>query len=179
MKTARCAPTTSAFFLGVACLTLALSSCENAKTGPTDPTGPPAPPRSGPVPNIGGTWTGTMKSGNRPTRPITIAIDQPAGGRSVTGTLKTTNCSQGCKEWELSIHINAVLEEASPWKIQGSANYQQIFSYPYLNYSAPLNGTLEGSPVSQISATTSDFRSTHGGVQGTEALRLEVARSAP
>ncbi len=176
MNATRCAPTTSAFFFGVACLTVALSGCKDAETGPT---GPPAPPRSGPVPSIGGTWTGTMKSGNRSTRPVTVAIDQPAGGKSVTGTIKTADCSQGCQEWELSIHINAVLEEASPWKIQGSANYHQIFSYPYLNYSAPLSGTLEGSPASQISATTSDFQAAHQGGPGAEALRLEVARSTP
>ena len=176
MNATRCAPTTSAFFFGVASLTLAISGCKNAETGPT---GPPAPPRSGPVPSIGGTWTGTMKSGDRPTRPVTVAIEQPAGGRTVTGKIRTTNCSNGCQEWELSVHISAVLEEASPWKITGSASYQQIFSYPYLNYSAPLNGTLEGSPVSQISATTSDFRSTHGGTQGTKALLLQVARSTP
>ena len=78
MNATRCAPTTSAFFFGVASLTLAISGCKNAETGPT---GPPAPPRSGPVPSIGGTWTGTMKSGDRSTRPVTVAIEQPAGGR--------------------------------------------------------------------------------------------------
>ena len=79
----------------------------------------------------------------------------------------------------MSVHISAVLEEASPWKINGSASYHQIFSYPYLNYSAPLNGTLEGSPVSQISATTSDFQAAHQEGPGHQALRLEVARSTP
>ena len=173
MKSARCGPTTLALFLAVACLILALPGCEDAETSPT------APPRSEPAPNIGGTWTGTMTSGDRPPRPVTVAIEQPAGGRSVTGTIRTTECPGGCQEWELSVHIDAVLEEGSPWRIGGSASYDQVMSYPYLNYSASLDGTLRGSPVSQISATTTDFRSVRGGYQGAAALRLEVARSTP
>ena len=62
MKTARCAPTTSAvLFLGVACLALALSGCEKAETFTgIQPPGPPLTPSPvGPPANIAGAWTGT------------------------------------------------------------------------------------------------------------------------
>lgn len=131
------------------------------------------------VPPIAGTWTGTATWGNAPTRPVTVKILQPNGGKQIRGSIRAS-CSSGCKEYHFSTNIYARLVEGLPWKIEGVASYTNIFSYPYLTYSAPLTGTVAGSSDSRISATTGVFKSLLLGRKGADRIQLELlAPSSP
>ena len=80
MNATRCAPTTSAALLVVACLALALSGCKDAETV----TGVPPP-----VPlDLNGTWTGTIVNFCDSRETVQIELDHD--GNAVRGLLVTS-----------------------------------------------------------------------------------------
>ena len=132
------------------------------------PTGPHA------VPIITGTWTGTLLRENKPTCPVTVEIAQPDGGSSVTGSIQPRNCGPFVSAIAIEY---ARLVEGLPWKIDGSLRYNSVWGYPYGTWSATMSGSLEGSPVSRISAITSDFKLHSRSVH--TRVRLEIAKKSP
>jgi len=149
-----------------------LSAC-NDEAGPTAPGPAPATP-----PLIAGTWTGTVTSSGTTTCPITVEIEQPNAGKEVTGRIESS-----CGLPKADRHSGALygrLVEGLPWAIVGSVQYTTNVwsSYGYGAFSTNLRGSLEGSPVSRISATTDGFRKKGFGSGGADPMRFEVTRSA-
>lgn len=140
-----------------------------------DETGPTAP--AAPAPVIAGTWNGTVtcdKNGRR--SPVTVKFEQRGPDlRVVSGSMTRFNCD-GCG----TNQIYARLVEALPWGITGTVSYKSVWCYPYYDYSASLTGSLEGSPVSRISARTGPFKSNRAGSKERPGIQLELTtRSAP
>jgi hypothetical protein len=131
-----------------------------------DEAGPTAPSPST-VPLIAGTWNGTvsvLSDGDGLRCPVTVEIEQPSAGKEVSGSIHA-DCFFALFE--------ARLVEGSRWRIAGGAHYSVIDD----TFSAVLNGSLEGAPVSRISATTDRFKNHERGERA--GIRLELTRSAP
>jgi hypothetical protein len=145
-----------------------LSACGD-EAGPTAPA-----PAAAPL--IAGTWMGTVTSGGATTCPITVEIEQPNAGREVTGRIDSS-----CGLPKAEFHSGALygrLVEGLPWSIVGSVQYTNVWSQPYGEFFTNLRGSLEGSPVSRISATSDGFRKKGLRTGGADPMRFEVTRSA-
>lgn len=148
-----------------------LSSCAD-EAGPTAPA-----PAAAPL--IAGTWKGTVTSGGTTTCPVTVEIEQPNAGRDVTGRIESI-----CGLPKAPRHSGALygrLVEGLPWSIVGTIHYTTSVwsSYGYGAFSTNWRGSLEGSPVSRISATSDGFRKRgHPGTGVADPMRFEVTRSS-
>lgn len=141
-----------------------------------DEAGPTAPAPAV-APSIAGTWTGTATSGGTWTCPATFEIEQPNAGREVTGRI-TSSCGLPNSDFR-SGELYARLVEGLPWAIVGTVSYTNHWgSHGYGAFTTNLRGSLEGAPVSRISATTDGFRKrgSHSGVA--DPMQFEVTRSA-
>ena len=122
---------------------------QNPHATPTAPTPPPTPPA---VPLIAGTWKGTLTilSFDRPSCPVSVEIEQPGTGQEVSGSIRAEEC--------FFARFEAQLGRQGPiWVISGAAHFSLI-SDDYCSYQASLNGHLEGSSDSRLTASTTEFR---------------------
>lgn len=161
MKTVR-----NVLLIAAGCL---LSAC-------ADETGPTA---TAAAPLMAGTWKGTVTCEGR-SGPVTVKFEQTD---SVVNGSTRWGGSGICNSCGSTALIYARLVEGLPWSISGTVSYKSSLCYPYYDYSAVLTGSLEGSPVSRISARTGTFKSKQapgGKADERSGIQLELTtRSAP
>ena len=142
-------------------LTILVSGCRDT-SAPTAPLAPTAPV-------IGGDWSGTVKSlavvdpwdigPMCSEQPVTFEINQ-AEGVPLNGSIRA-QCITA--HFKLGKIVNG--------KLQGTLTFEQAG----LTYTGTLTATLEGSPVSRISADTSYFYVSKP-AQRQDSIRLELTR---
>ena len=160
-----------------------LSACSD-EAGPTAPA-PAATPTPFAAPLIAGTWSGTVTSGGTTTCPITLEIEQPRWNLALhPGTEVTGRIESRCGLPKADFHrgaIHARLVGGMPWSIVGSVEYTNnrwtFYGYGDGTFTTNLRASLEGSPVSRISATSDGFRKKGARTGGDDPMQFEVTRS--
>lgn len=151
-------------------LTLAAAAC-----GDSSPTAPVVQPTA--APRVAGTWSGTVKSLEVvdpwdvgpvcQNQHVTVELTQGDGSESrfLHGTVQAA-----C----ITAQFGGTLVGDLGQTIQGKL----AFEAGGVSYFATLNGTLEGSPVSRISAQTSVFTwsSSDGSSRRSDSIQLELSR---
>jgi photosystem II stability/assembly factor-like uncharacterized protein len=111
----------------------------------SQPTPTPTPNPN--APSIVGTWRGTASRSDGRSCSVKVEIEQQAGASQVAGRMEA-DC--------IFALFEAQLVEGSPWGLSGAAHFSDVAD-DYCSYRAYLSGFVEGSPVSRIAASTSEF----------------------
>jgi hypothetical protein len=153
-------------------LLLAALACHDS--GPTSPVA-----QSPSIPNVAGTWTGTVKSleilssGDDRTSPLCPAESVSVDFVSVSGPnsrFLSASIQSGCVE----AHFNGQWVAPANQILNGTVTYD----LDGLTYEAVLNARLDATSSSRMSATTSDFLHTFpdGSTLSRDSLQFNLTR---